>query len=209
MLRRLIVHGRHNAIAYAALFVALGGTSYAALKLPANSVKAKQIASGAVGTAEVRNGSLRPADFRRGVLTAGPQGPQGPAGPQGPQGPKGDTGDRGAPGASAVRYFVAARADGTVTAASPCTTVEKLGAAGAYRVYFPERINACAPSATIFGAPLGPGSSEGAINGFVRLNIAGPGAMLGGVDSARVLGVETRLDSGPPNDSGFSVVVAC
>ena len=36
---------RHNAIALLALFVALGGTSYAALSLPAGSVGSKQLAT--------------------------------------------------------------------------------------------------------------------------------------------------------------------
>ena len=36
-------HVRANAIAYVALFVALGGTSYAAMSLPAGSVGARQI----------------------------------------------------------------------------------------------------------------------------------------------------------------------
>ena len=38
MTNRVVQHIRSNAVAYVALFVALGGTSYAALKLPANSV---------------------------------------------------------------------------------------------------------------------------------------------------------------------------
>jgi hypothetical protein len=42
-LNRLIRHVRSNAVAYLALFVALGGTSYAALNLPANSVGGRQI----------------------------------------------------------------------------------------------------------------------------------------------------------------------
>ena len=37
---------RHNVVAYLALFVALGGTSYAAIRLPANSVGARQIKKG-------------------------------------------------------------------------------------------------------------------------------------------------------------------
>ncbi len=40
---RLVNFARHNAIALAALFIALGGTSYAAISLPANSVGARQI----------------------------------------------------------------------------------------------------------------------------------------------------------------------
>ncbi len=43
MLSRSLHHLRGNLIAYLALFVALGGTSYAALNLPANSVGPRQI----------------------------------------------------------------------------------------------------------------------------------------------------------------------
>ena len=43
MMNRVVQHIRSNVVAYVALFVALGGTSYAALKLPANSVGTKQI----------------------------------------------------------------------------------------------------------------------------------------------------------------------
>jgi hypothetical protein len=39
---------RHNAIALLALFVALGGTSYAAFSIPAGSVGTKQLRNGAV-----------------------------------------------------------------------------------------------------------------------------------------------------------------
>jgi hypothetical protein len=49
---------RHNAIALLALFVALGGTSYAALSLPTNSVGARQI----------RNGAITPVKLNRGAI---------------------------------------------------------------------------------------------------------------------------------------------
>ena len=45
---------RHNAIALTALFVALGGTSYAAFSLPAGSVGTKQLRNGAVTVEEAR-----------------------------------------------------------------------------------------------------------------------------------------------------------
>jgi hypothetical protein len=45
---RIAKHVRSNLIAYLALFVALGGTSYAALNLPAGSVGTKQLRNGAV-----------------------------------------------------------------------------------------------------------------------------------------------------------------
>jgi hypothetical protein len=49
-MRRAISHLRANAVAYLALFVALGGTSYAAANLPANSV----------GNRQIRNHSIDP-----------------------------------------------------------------------------------------------------------------------------------------------------
>ena len=58
-------------VACLALLVALGGTGYAALKLPANSVTSVQ----------VKDHSLLGKDFKAGQLPAGPQGPVGPAGP--------------------------------------------------------------------------------------------------------------------------------
>ena len=48
MTNRVVQHIRSNVVAYVALFVALGGTSYAALKLPANSVGTRQIKNHAI-----------------------------------------------------------------------------------------------------------------------------------------------------------------
>lgn len=52
---------RHNAIALTALFVALGGTSYAAFSLPAGSVGSKQLRNGAVTAKKIANGSITPS----------------------------------------------------------------------------------------------------------------------------------------------------
>jgi hypothetical protein len=49
---RLLAHARGNAVAYLALFVALGGTSYAAFSLPAGSVGARQIQNRAITPAK-------------------------------------------------------------------------------------------------------------------------------------------------------------
>jgi len=83
-------HLRRNAVAYLALFIALSGTSYAAAKLPANSVGTTQLKNGAVTSAKIKDRSLRASDFAAGQLKPGPVGPagaQGPAGPAGPAGP--------------------------------------------------------------------------------------------------------------------------
>ena len=78
-----------NVMATIAVFIALGGASYAALKLPKNSVGAKQIKDNAVNGSKVANGSLAGQDFAAGQLPQGPQGPPGPKGDTGPQGPGG------------------------------------------------------------------------------------------------------------------------
>jgi hypothetical protein len=78
-----------NVIATIALFLALGGTGYAALKLPKNSVGPQQLKKNAVTSAKVKAGSLLTSDFkssqRRGLR--GPAGPKGDSGAQGPPGP--------------------------------------------------------------------------------------------------------------------------
>jgi hypothetical protein len=92
-----------HAIATIALLVALGGTGYAALKLPKNSVGSKQIKTGAVGSSEVRNRSLKAGDFKKGQIPKGPKGAQGPQGIQGfpgQQGMQGEAGQAGATGPS-------------------------------------------------------------------------------------------------------------
>jgi hypothetical protein len=47
LMKHLLAYASNNAIAIVALFVALGGTSYAAFSIPANSVGTKQIRKGA------------------------------------------------------------------------------------------------------------------------------------------------------------------
>jgi hypothetical protein len=76
-----------------ALFVALGGTGYAAVVLPAHSVGTRQLKRNAVVSSKVRDFSLLRRDFKRGQL---PRGPQGPAGPRGATGATGATGPAGA-----------------------------------------------------------------------------------------------------------------
>ncbi len=69
-------------VACIALVVALGGTGYAAITLPRNSVGNKQLRSNAVTGGKVRNGSLAARDFG-GSLPRGPRGAQGPPGQPG------------------------------------------------------------------------------------------------------------------------------
>lgn len=98
---------RHSTIAaYLALFVALGGTSYAVVSLPRNSVGADQLRKSAVRSVDVKNRSLKGIDFKNGSLPKGETGAAGPTGPAGASGAPGtarayarvNTGSCGAPG---------------------------------------------------------------------------------------------------------------
>jgi hypothetical protein len=96
-----------NVMATGAVFVALGGTSYAVTKIhgrdiaprtiPAGKLKrdtltAREIGAGAIGSSELSR-SLREAIGAPGPT--GAKGDPGPAGPAGAPGAKGDKGDRG------------------------------------------------------------------------------------------------------------------
>ncbi len=80
-----------NVMATLAMFIALGGSSYAAITITGKNVKnssltGADIKNSSLAGADVKNGSLRAQDFRTGDL------------PQGPKGDKGDTGAKGETG---------------------------------------------------------------------------------------------------------------
>jgi len=84
---------RQNTIGLLALFIALGGTTYAATALPKNSVGTAQLRNGAVVKAKIAKKTLAQLKGNR-----GPQGARGPAGPQGSQGAQGIQGIQGPEG---------------------------------------------------------------------------------------------------------------
>jgi hypothetical protein len=75
-----------NVVALLALFVALGGSAYAAGVLPVNSVGTAQLKGGSVTSGKVKDGTLKAGDFASNQLKAGPKGSTGAAGPAGPAG---------------------------------------------------------------------------------------------------------------------------
>jgi len=102
----IITSIKHNAVALTALFVALGGTSYAAVKLPAGSVGSRELKKEAVTLPKVAPAARRELQGDAGpkgdagpVGATGPAGAHGDAGPAGPGGPSGPAGDRGPSGA--------------------------------------------------------------------------------------------------------------
>lgn len=105
-LRRHLTPG--NAVAMAALVVALGGTGVAASTLANGSVTSAKIANGSVTSTKIANGSVKSAKIAKSAVTsakiaagavtasqiapatlAAMQGRIGPAGPAGPPGPAG------------------------------------------------------------------------------------------------------------------------
>jgi hypothetical protein len=80
-----------NVMATIAVFLALGGSSYAVVSITGRDVRNGSLTGADVKNSsltgiDIRNRSLHAVDFKLGEL------PQGPQGVQGPQGPKGDPG---------------------------------------------------------------------------------------------------------------------
>lgn len=119
-------------VALVALFVALSGTSYAALTLPRNSVGPDQIRSDAVTSPKVKAGSLLASDFKASerLRLRGLRGSVGATGAAGPTGPTGAAGAAGPPGPAAL---VTTLKEGVATTlkASSCYGLDLDGAAAA------------------------------------------------------------------------------
>jgi Collagen triple helix repeat (20 copies) len=103
ILRRLF--RRHTtAVAYLALFAALGGSAYAAVTVTGKNIKdgtitGKDVKNRLLGTSKLSATALSSLAGRPGPAgPAGPQGPKGDTGQRGPAGPTGPTGDTGSPG---------------------------------------------------------------------------------------------------------------
>jgi hypothetical protein len=173
-------------ISIVALFVALGGTGYAAVTLPRDSVGSFQLKPGAVhrpdqgknsiDSSKVVNGSLLGADFKVGQLPAGPTGPSGPA------------------GAPATALWAVVAAAGAMSRSSHVTSSEKV-ATGQYVVIFDRDVKACA-----FIGSLGGIAAESVIGQLsaTRRSINPNGVFVRTYDSA-----------GTATDRSFDLAVFC
>jgi hypothetical protein len=153
MTARIRIYLRRHHIALLALFLAIGGTSYAAVKLPTNSVATKQIKNGqvkaadlskdAITSAKVKDLTLQARDFAPGQLPAGPAGAQGKP---------------GADGAPATKLFLVSDESGNVVASSGLKSQNQVFVKpGVYNVPFDRDVSNCARIATIGGATVGDG----------------------------------------------------
>ena len=96
-----------NVMATVAVFIALGGSSYAAITVTGKNVQnssltGRDVRNSSLTTSDVRNRSLLAQDFRAGQLPAGPQGLPGTPGAKGDKGDRGIQGERGPSDAWAV-----------------------------------------------------------------------------------------------------------
>jgi hypothetical protein len=181
-------------ISIVALSVAIGGSAYAALKLPKNSVGTKQIKANAVTSAKVKNRSLVAKDFKAGQVPAGPQGVTGAQGVQGIQGVQGNA------GAPATRLWVAINAGASPTIAKgsgAATAVDRSIGQGRYLVTWDRDVGECGWLVTAGGSEVG-GVPPDAF-GSVHQSSTGPS----------VLFVEMRDHTGTLTDADFTVAVLC
>ncbi len=182
-----------NVIATVALFVALGGTSYAALTLPKNSVGSKQIRTRAVGSSELRSGAVRSRHIRdraislRDISTAARTALRGATGPQGIQGPAGP---------SAAAYRAAVNSAGERLSGNSSGVVH-VGGTNEYRVSFDRDMTGCVYTATLASLVTGP-----------TLEQAPAGRVTVAADGPRIL-VKTYNAAGNGGPIGFHLLAAC
>src|SRR4051812_28018939 len=180
-----------NTMATIAVFIALGGTTYAAATLPRNSVGAAQIRTNAVGPSELRTGAVRSSELHDASITLRDistsarnalRGQQGPAGP---------------PGTSGVTYRAAVNSGGG-TPAGNARGVNHQGGSNEYTVVFDHDVSVCLYSATL--AAVANGSTiEQPPAGRITVASAGGGNVL----------VKTYAADGGPAEAPFHLLVAC
>lgn len=184
-LRERLTYG--NVTATLALFIALGGTSYAVAELPRNSVGSTQLKKSAVRSADIRRGAVTSRAVRNRSL--GLQDLSGGA----RAGLKGDKGD---PGPTGVAYRAVVNSGGG-TMRGNAVTVDHQGGSGRYTVAFDRDVSGCVASATLTDAQNGP-----------TLETPPAGRVTLGVDGPRIV-VRTFGADGAVQDLPFGVLVAC
>ncbi len=187
LLRRLTYS---NVLATLAIFITLGGTSYAVLELPRNSVGSRQIKPRAVGESELRANAVRSRQVKAGSLRASDLSRQarrslrGQGGVAGPPGP---------PGAPAAKFFAAVAASGAPLRGNATTYDHTSVGSGSYTIGFAQSASAC-----VYGAT--PGTTDATTPPAGRVVVR---------DDAGRVGVQTYDAAGNPADLPFHLIVAC
>ena len=185
-----------NVMATLAVFVALGGTSYAIAQLPRDSVGAAQIRRGAVGVSElkaravssrtIRDRSVGLRDVSRSARRA-LRGAKGDPGAQGGAGP---------PGPSGIAYHAALNSGGGRVRGNAVGSSHQ-GGTGLYAIAFARDVSGCEATATLAAVLNGP-----------VLEQPTPGRITVGSDGSQ-LTVRTFDVDGAPRDQPFNVIAVC
>jgi hypothetical protein len=180
-----------NVTSVIALFVALGGTGYAAATLPHNSVGSAQLRTHAVGQSElktsavtsraIKDHSVTTTDMSASAVAAlkGNVGAQGPAGPAGPT------------------YSAAVPSGGTVQRGN-AISAEHVGGSNEYRVAFARDVSSCVASATLAAVPAGSTVDQPQAG---RITVT--------QDQATSVLVRTFAADGTAAEQPFNLVLAC
>jgi hypothetical protein len=170
----------------AVVLVVGGGTAYAAITIPRNSVGSAQIRSSAVGTSELRSGAVHKADIAKTTIVS----LRGAKGDQGPQGPAGVSGPAGAP---ALSYFAVVSGSGDFLRGNASSGGHTAVGSGSYTIGFPINVSRCAYSATLGGM-----DTTNQPPGYATVR-----------DDGGKVGVQIYDTAGNPVDRPFHLIVAC
>jgi hypothetical protein len=184
-LRRRLTYG--NVMSTIAVFIALGGTSYA-LTLPRNSVGPRELRPRSVGASELRPGAVTSIDIRnrtihlRDISLATRESLRGVPGPPGPQGPSG------------ITFFAIVNAGG---GASPADVRSNQAGINGRVISFRRSVAGCAYSATLAKVPGGSPEDPP------------PGASITVAPSNGGVLVRTWDAANQPKGLPFHLIVAC
>lgn len=200
-------HPSHaTVVAYLALFITLGGTSYGVAtgfidsrEIKNNAVKSADLKNNDTRSQDVRNNSLTGADVKNlksGDVANGSLLAQDFAAGQLPKGDKGDKGEQGVPATKLFGNFLGS--DGSLTTGSGVVSSERSGE-GWYTIRFNQNLANCVLLAST-------GSMQNASNPEPR--IAGASQAGSGVpDTAFVLIFDAFTDD--RDDANFSLAAFC
>jgi hypothetical protein len=187
--RRLRAPSPAMLVALTGLFLALGGTGYAAARLlPRNSVGEHQLRNSAVTGHKIRPHTIHLSDIATSTRNSlrgqtGPQGPQGPTGPQGPPGP-------------GAGIFHAAIDSGGGRVRGNAIASTGGGGTGTYAIAFSRDVSTCEATATLASVPGG------------SVVDPPPGRITVRPSGTRVE-VHTYDENGAVRDLPFNVIVVC
>jgi hypothetical protein len=182
-----------NVMATIAIFVALGGTSYAVTQLPRNSVGATQVRANAIGKSELRSSAVRSKEIRnrsvalRDISLSARTSLRGQPGPVGPQGP---------PGPAAATLAAAVNSGGRHVRSAGLGPGNHDPGSGLYEARASRDLTNCYAVASLSDVPGGVTSApEG---GEIVTSITGSSVV-----------VRTRNSNGAPQDLPFHLIVSC